>query len=541
MGKKKSKNSQSLDILISKSAPILELKYSDPLFGVILHPSEPIIVSGLATGHIYCHSYDCAKLKKLVEENEKKYASSSSKDVQQKKTWCVVDVLSKENESEGLTLLWKTRRHKGSVRSMCFEADGKFMYSIGADNVLKKSDTKTGKVVKKVTLSEKNNAKFTKILKSVSHPFLLLGDEDGNVIVLDSETLLLKNTIKKIHSGDAINDIFHFAKRSVYKFISLGQTTLAYWDSRESNETDLSIPDDDVNSKRKVFLSDDQEDEILCGAFVDPENGETLICGMGEGLLTVWRPKKNNLADQLTRIKVCKGESIDCVISTLQDDNCVWCGCSNGNVYKVDVKTGKVVEIRKHSKLDEVSFMDLDYEYRLVSGGMGKVKIWEFTGDNLEEDGEFFHESSSDSHSTGSSDEDESESKSESEEEEEEEEEEECDENSNNPSESEPGSDVWEQLEHNDAELSSAEDDEKVSQKQVTLSGLSKEDLIKELDKDIMSSDSDSDSEDLKRSHEDDGKNDKLSKKKKKNNQLSSKQLKNLQQHEHGIKRFEGL
>ena len=100
---------------------------------------------------------------------------------------------------------------------------------------------------------------------------------------------------------------------------------------------------------------------------------------------------------------------------------------------------------------------------------------------------------------------------------------------------------MYKRQEHNDAELSSAEDDEKVSQKQVTLSGLSKEDLIKELDKDIMSSDSDSDSEDLKRSHEDDGKNDKLSKKKKKNNQLSSKQLKNLQQHEHGIKRFEGL
>ena len=237
--------------------------------------------------------------------------------------------------------------------------------------------------MKKVVLPlEEDKNKYTKLVKSQKHPVLLLGDEGGNISVLNSETLEVKNSIKKIHNGDAINDIFQFVGKSLYRFISLGQTTLAYWDSRESNESDFSIPADDEETKRKVFISDDQEDEILCGTFVNPDDGDVLVCGMGEGVLTVWKPKRNNLVDQLTRIPICKGESIDCIISSFQDDNCVYCGCSNGNVYKVDVKMGKVVEIRKHSSLDEVTFIDLDCEYRLMSGGMDKVKLWEFIDEN---------------------------------------------------------------------------------------------------------------------------------------------------------------
>lgn len=240
--------------------------------------------------------------------------------------------------------------------------------------------------------------------------------------------MALSNSIRSIHFGDSINDIFHFDKRSAYKFISLGQTTLAYFDVRDKD----AKPNVAGNEDGKILISDDQEDEVLCGCFVDPEVADTLLCGMGEGIVTVWKPNKNDLEDQMSRIKISKDESIDCIVPTLQDDNCVWCGCSNGNIYKVNAKLGKVVEIRNHSELDEVSFVDLDFEYRVVSGGLENIKIWELSSDDVEENASV--ESDSD-----------------------------------------------EPLSHSDEDLS----DDTSSDDETTLVGLSKEELLDELDKDL--------------------------------------------------------
>lgn len=352
--------------------PLAEFRFSEPLFQMALHPTKPVLVTGLATGYIYCYSYDAGLLQSALLEN-KKEVRVGEKD--EKPFWTCVDV-GKEHPTEAVKLLWSTKRHKGSVRCLCLDPDGEYVYSVGADNVLKKASTETGRVVRKTSFKEQKS-KFTKLIRSPTHDYLLLGDEDGSVAILDSETLQLTNKVHRIHGGDAINDIFQFAKRSMHKYVSVGQTTMAYWDARESNEADLQIPEDDEETKRKVMLSDDQEDEILCGTFVDPEEGDTIVCGMGEGILTVWKPKKNDLEDQVNRIKVCAGESIDCIVPTLQDDNGVWCGSSNGNFYRADVKSGRVVEVRHHSDIDEVAFLDLDYEYRVVSGGMDRLILWQ--------------------------------------------------------------------------------------------------------------------------------------------------------------------
>lgn len=373
MGKKKT------SVVQSDELPVIEFRYAEPLFQFVCHPEEPMVVSALATGHVLCHRYDAELLTEKLREARK--VQEAVKVEEKKQTlWTVVDVDAADKHPvlpSGVTLLWRTKRHKGSVRALAIDHDGKHVYTIGADNVLKKADTHSGKVVKKVTLD--GGSKVTKLVKSATHDFLVMGDEVGTIVVLDSNDLTTKNTLTKIHGGDAINDIFQFCKRSVYKYISLGQTTLAYWDTREPKmkQPKKNSGNQTEEELSNIMCSDDQEDEILCGAFVDPIEGDTLVCGMGEGTLTVWKPKKNDLEDQLTRVKIAKGESIDTVISTLQDDNCVWCGCSNGLLYKVDTKRGKIVEIRKHSGLDEVGMLDLDFEYRLVSGGMDKLKIWE--------------------------------------------------------------------------------------------------------------------------------------------------------------------
>lgn len=472
MGKNKNKVKETLE---SPTQPILELSYKEPLFQLVCHPSRPLIFSGLATGHLYCHEYDVKVLEKLLSDRKQEGGEKVVR------PWMKVDA---ENvDTEGVRVIWKTRRHLGSVRCLCVDAQGTFIFSVGTDNVLKKAHAETGKVVQKISLKD-HEAKFTKLIKSSTHPYLLLGDECGTVLIIDSNTLVLKNQIKQIHGGDAINDIFQFAKRSVHKYVSLGQTTLAYWDARESRELEK---EELSENKSNVLVSDDQEDEVLCGAFVDPEEGDTLVCGMGEGILTVWKPKKNDLEDQLNRIKVSKGESIDALVPTLQDDQCVWCGVSDGKLYKVDTKRGQVIEIREHDEADEAVFLDLDYNYRLVSGGMESVLIWSSDAPSHEDDsdGAAGKDQFSDQSSRSSSDED----------------------------------------SDNDSSDTSGEE----------LTGLSREELIAELDKEIEEKELENNDEKEKTKEE----NNLQSGKRKRKEKLSVRTK--APRGDHGIAKFEGL
>ncbi|CAI4054156.1 Jip5p SKDI_16G4230 [Saccharomyces kudriavzevii IFO 1802] len=496
------KSKKTADIIDSTNSPILELLSSKiPIFQSILHPGLPIIITGFGTGHIICHRYDPTKLQSRLNRKrkldiatpDKDAAKNGSKMKNRACTWTrldmdvengtlrLVDIEEQQQSIEetkdlGVETLWKTKRHRGSVRAICFDANGDNIFSIGSDNILKKANTITGKVVKKVNLGslfeseKKKNDKFTKLCISQTHPFILLGDESGDIHVLNSENLALSNSIRSIHFGDSINDIIHFDKRSAYKFISLGQTTLAYFDVRDKD----AKPNTAENEDGKILVSDDQEDEVLCGCFVDPEVADTLLCGMGEGIVTVWKPNKNDLEDQMSRIKISKDESVDCIIPTLQDDNCVWCGCSNGNIYKVNAKLGKVVEVRNHNDFDEVNFMDLDSEYRVVSGGLENIKIWELSSDE--------------DHKSLESD----------------------------------GDDDFSRSDESNSDISSSDEGE------VTLVGLSKEQLLDELDKDLNHEEEHTGGEES---------NQKSSKKRK----LMKDKNKKKDLYEHGIKKFDDI
>ncbi|CAL9729793.1 hypothetical protein MOUN0_H07338 [Monosporozyma unispora] len=469
------KNSKKTQVVESNLKPLLQWNTDEdsPFFQIAAHPTEPIIYLGLSNGYLYCYKYDINELKK--------YKTVKNKDGEDEVTIPEVTV---GETIPGTEILWKTKRHKSSIRGLSMDSQGEFIISLGNDNIIKVAKALTGQVVKKCNLPEgwKPSTKMV-----VTDDVILVGNEIGDALVLDPKTLHLKNRINKIHFGDAINDIFQFVNKSKYKFISLGQTTLAYWDTHNED-------------KEKVMLSDDQEDEILCGCFVDNDidtKGETLICGMGEGVLTVWKPKRNDLEDQMSRIKICKDESIDCIISTLQDDNCVWCGCSNGKLYKANAKTNKVVEIRVHDSDagDEVTMLDLDHEYRLISGGMDFIRLWPENEEELVE--------------SGDDDED----------------------HSDSDSEDFPDSD-------------SDSDDDVQPAKEETLTGLSRDELLAELDKDLSS-------EEEEETKEEEEEEVTPAQNKRKSNEkqtpLTKKQRKLQQQQKrtsnenHGIVKFEGL
>lgn len=476
MGKKKSKTTSLEE---SKVDPILQWnsKVDSSFFQFVAHPTEPILYFGLSNGYIFCYKYDLDQL------------SSASK-TPSTSTNSHPEVVVGET-IPGLQILWKTKRHKSTLHGLTIDSNGQHLFSVGNDNIIKKADSLTGQVVKKGKLPE-DWQPSTKMI--VTEDVLIIGNEIGDVLILDPTSLHLKNRINKVHFGDPINDIFHFVNRSKYKFISLGQTTLAYWDTHNKD-------------KEKVMLSDDQEDEILCGCFVDNEEsslkGETLVCGMGEGILTVWKPKINDLEDQMSRIKVCPRESIDCIISTLQDDNCVWCGCSNGKLYKVNIKSNQVVEIRNHDSdgTDEVTMIDLDYEYRVISGGMDSIKLWPEVSGTEEEEEDGDGEASN--------------------------------------------SDIGSFSDDNDSNSDDSDGDSLLHEEE-TLVGLSKEELLAELDKDIENIEGSEANEDLNLNSDN-----KSSKRKHKNKaeEKKNKRQKKLQNHKkntqgnnnHGILKFEGL
>ena len=231
MAKKNSKNKKNEVLKESDALPLLEFKFDEPLFQMASHPEEPIIAVGLSNGYIYCYRYNPEALVTYLKEHKKAFKLTDENTGEKNEVfWKMVNVSQDEGttqaDNDTVTLMWKTRRHKGSVRCISMDPTGKFIYSIGTDNILKKADVLSGKVLQKTNI-QNNNHKFSKMVVSSTHPILLLGDEVGNIYTLDTKTFKLLNVIKGIHGGDSINDIFNFAKRSVYKFISVGETTLA--------------------------------------------------------------------------------------------------------------------------------------------------------------------------------------------------------------------------------------------------------------------------------------------------------------------------
>lgn len=397
--KKKSNATNAARLLESSVSPIVELKYPEPLFTIAAHPTKPILLSGLATGHIYCSTYDADILEEaqstkrerlsLLEKEAFKTGKIAhiNRSVSQlkQKWWTVIEDNTDIPDGSNIVNNWKTKRHKGSCRSAIFDplenSLGENIYSVGTDHIIKKANTETGKVLSKATISEhysdKNDA-ITKLVHSTSHPFLLSGTENGDVLVYDSNNMAsnqLKFNVSKAHD-DSINHILPMPAVSAYHYLTLGSTTLSHIDIR----------------KGIITQSDDQEDELLSMCFasdhVNDNKNDTVLVSHGEGIVTIWKNSKNRLMDQLSRIKVNKDASIDAIIPTMNCDDgemvdSVWCGDSEGLLHRINYKKGKVVETRvhssaagKHGPADEVGILDIDYDYRLISAGMDSLKIW---------------------------------------------------------------------------------------------------------------------------------------------------------------------
>lgn len=113
---------------------ICSLPLSADLFTQDVHPSKPLIAVGLSSGHV-----QCIKLPPLAD------ADDSDPD----------DAASASDKGFGLLeTAWRTRRHKGSARSVGFSGDGQSLYSAGSDGLVKVAASETGQVFSKIAIPD---------------------------------------------------------------------------------------------------------------------------------------------------------------------------------------------------------------------------------------------------------------------------------------------------------------------------------------------------------------------------------------------------
>ena len=93
---------------------------SSDLFAQAIHPRSPLLALGLASGHV--------QLQRLPSSDPQEARNST------------------------IETAWRTRRHKGSCRSLCFGHDGEQLFSAGTDGIVKVAATETGQVASKIAV-----------------------------------------------------------------------------------------------------------------------------------------------------------------------------------------------------------------------------------------------------------------------------------------------------------------------------------------------------------------------------------------------------
>ncbi|RPB13982.1 WD40 repeat-like protein [Morchella conica CCBAS932] len=352
------------------------------VFSLALHPSKPLLATGLSSGHVYTY--------KWPEDDDSDNDSGDDED----------SVAHEPKAADGgFEVAWKTRRHKGSCRQVAFSGDGDTLYSIGTDTLLKAASSETGRVAAKSFIppprSGAPDAPTALLVLSPQH--LLVGTDTGAVHLYDTRTPTLappSATWRAVHE-DYVSSLTALPSTAASttgfsrQFVSTGATTLTHLDVRKTGAT--------------LFTSEDQEDELLCSAFVsglprrNGRGGEKVVTGMASGVATLWN--QGEWADHDNRVNVAKasGDSVDavCVLpegwqlgSEAGWGRFVAFGAGDGKVKVVKMGSNGVVATMAHSWTEGVLALGVDCEGRIVSGGGNIVKVWQWENAVEEEEEE---------------------------------------------------------------------------------------------------------------------------------------------------------
>ncbi|KAF2501110.1 WD repeat-containing protein JIP5 [Lophium mytilinum] len=350
---------------------VCTLPLTSDLFAQAIHPSEPIVSVGLAGGHVQTY-----RLPPVAFDG-----SSGG------------DVTAPENGFGTIDTIWRTRRHKGSCRTLAFSVDGSQLYSAGTDGLVKAADSMTGQVVSKIAIphdATTNKSDAPALLHGLSPQTLLLATDSSALHIYDiraPHSQLASRPSQTHHPHDdyiasltplppSAASTSGFSKQ----WVTTGGTTLAVTDLRRG----------------VLVRSEDQEEEMLSSVFVGgmtargTSKGEKILVGGGSGVLTLW--ERGQWDDQDERIIVDRnpkgGESLD-VLTAVPEGIGAWgkivaVGQGDGLVRFVRIGQNKVIAQLRHDGEYEdqdhpgepVVGLGFDVGGRMISGGGTKLKVW---------------------------------------------------------------------------------------------------------------------------------------------------------------------
>ncbi|CAP94774.1 WD repeat-containing protein jip5 [Penicillium rubens] len=345
---------------------VCTLPLSADLFTQAIHPEEPVVSVGLASGHVQTF-----RLPSLEGEDDEDATSNSS-----------------ARTGKGhIDTMWRTRRHKGSCRTLGFSVDGKALYSAGTDGLVKAASSETGQVHNKIVIPLEKNGSVDAptMIHALSPQTLLLGTDSSALHLYDLRIPYSKVSARPEQSHHPHDDYISsltplppsetstsgFSKQ----WVTTGGTTLAVTDLRRG----------------VLVRSENQEEELVSSVFMGglpssgTSRGEKLIVGGASGIITLW--EKGAWDDQDERIYVDRnsdgGDSIE-TMSVAPDylGKVVAAGLSNGKVKFVRIGPNQVVSEVVHDEIDGVVGLGFDVEGRMVSGGGQTVKVWHEAEDN---------------------------------------------------------------------------------------------------------------------------------------------------------------
>ena len=187
------------------------------LIALATHPTIPLLVAGFASGfvHAYRLPNDQSSTAEPVVNGDATSSRTSSKsdshhvkfssklDYQPQKPDKTKKLPRRSSLSSALNSpppaghstienVWKTRRHKGSCRALAFSTDGRTLFSVGTDGIIKAADAETGHVIGKAIVPNSERSIQPSRLLALNPRLLILGDDEGGVHEYELHEALFK-------------------------------------------------------------------------------------------------------------------------------------------------------------------------------------------------------------------------------------------------------------------------------------------------------------------------------------------------------------
>ncbi|KAI6250368.1 WD repeat-containing protein jip5 [Erysiphe necator] len=345
---------------------VCTLPLSSQLFAQAVHPTEPILAVGLAGGHVESFRLPVVKSCESSDEDDMNMSIAST-------------------GTSTIDTEWRTRRHRGSCRTLIYSVDGEALFSSGTDGLVKVASSHTGRVFAKIAIPQPKTdlSDAPSLLHALSPEVIILATDSAALYVYDlrqSNHIESKPAQKYQPHNDYVTSITSLppsaSSTSGYskQWISTGGTTLAVTDLR----------------KGVISQSENQEEELLTSIYVGglpmkpgKSNGEKIIIGESSGFLTIW--EKGFWDDQQERINItsrkndiCALESLALVPDEISDGGKnIVVGVESGDVHIVRLGPNKITSTLNHDEIEGVVALDFDIENRLISGGGTYVKVWQ--------------------------------------------------------------------------------------------------------------------------------------------------------------------